>query len=273
MATDDAGIAAGWDRSAAAYDDVLDANRRGAERLVAALPDAPYREVVDVGCGTGFASWAMARRAGARRLTGVDVAPAMVERYLERLGGLPGVAVDAVVAPADAMPLPAASADAVVSAMALHWMPDRAGAVAAMARLLRPGGTLGVLCSGAGADGEYRDLIAGLDPPVPAELVDAYARMQAAEGELEDHARAAGLEPVDAWTERRRRRMPPERFLARKRATESALIAHLPEEEREAMWRRIAAAVHAAAEPGGFAFTFVKAYVVARAPGPAPPGA
>lgn len=266
MAPDDAGIAAGWDRSAAAYDDVLEANRRGAERLVAALPDPPHRDVVDVGCGTGFASWAMARRAGARRLTGVDVSPAMVERYLERLSQLPGVEVRAEVAAADDMPLPAGGADAVVSAMALHWMPDRAAAVAAMARLLRPGGVLGILCSGAGADGEYRDLIAALDPPVPAELVDAYPRMQVGEDELEAHVVNAGLEPVDVWTERRRRRLPVERFLARKRATESALIAHLPEAEHEAVWRRTGAAVAGAAGPEGFRYTFVKAYAIARAP-------
>jgi SAM-dependent methyltransferase len=260
------GIAAGWDRSAAAYDDVLDANRRGAERLVAALPDPPYRDVVDVGCGTGFASFAMAAAAGARRLTGIDVSPAMVARYRERLSGLPGVEVRAEVGDATRPPVPPASADAVVSTMALHWVPDRAAAVAAMARLLRPGGVLGVLCSGRGADGEYRDLIEGLRPAVPAPLVDAYDRMQVREDELGEHVVAAGLEPVDVWVERRRRALPVERFIARKHATEAALIADLPDAEREEVWARIAGAVAAAAGPDGFRFTFVKAYAVARRP-------
>jgi malonyl-CoA O-methyltransferase len=260
-------IAAGWDRSAAAYDDVLDANRRGAERLVAALPDPPYARVVDAGCGTGFASLAMARDAGATHLTGIDVSAEMVARYRERLATLPGVEVEAHVADVLDMPLVPGSADAVVSTMTLHWVPDRGAAVAAMAALLRPGGVLGVLCSELGSDGEYRELIDGLDPAVPRELVDAYPRMQVAEGELEGHVRAAGLEPVDVWTEVRRRHLPAERFLARKRATEAALMPDLPEEEREAIWTRIGDAVRAAAGPEGFGYTFRKAYAVAHRPG------
>jgi SAM-dependent methyltransferase len=208
----------------------------------------------------------MAAGAGARRLTGVDVSPAMVGRYRERLADLPGVEARAMVGDAAAPPLPLGSADAVVSTMALHWVPDRAGAVAAMGRLLRPGGVLGVLCSGRGADGEYRDLIAGLDPPVPAVLVDAYERMQVGEDELAEHVAAAGLEPVDVWVERRRRVLPVERFIARKHATEAALAAGLPEGERDEAWARIAEAVAAAAGPEGFRYTFVKAYAVARRP-------
>jgi hypothetical protein len=125
---------------------------------------------------------------------------------------------------------------------------------------------LGVLCSEFGSDGEYRDLIDGLEPAVPRELVDAYPRMQVGEGELDAHVTAAGLEAVDVWTEVRRRHLPPERFLARKRATESALMPDLPDAEREAVWERIGAAVRAASGPEGFAYTFRKAYAVARRP-------
>ena len=260
-------ISAGWDRSAAAYDDVLEANRRGAERLVAALPDPPYRRVVDAGCGTGFASLAMVRRAGARHLVGVDVSAEMVARYRERLGGLEGVAVEAHVADVLDMPVDPGSADAVVSTMALHWLPDRRGAVRAMGAALRRDGVLGLLASGRGSDHEYRDLIAALSPAVPPELVEAYDRMQVDEVELEAHVRAAGLEPVDVWTERRSRRLAPERFVARKRATEAALLPDMPEEDRRRLWERIADAVHGAAGAEGFAYTFFKAYAVARRPG------
>jgi SAM-dependent methyltransferase len=264
---EDGRIAAGWDRSASAYDDVLEANRHGARRLVAALPDPPYRRVVDVGCGTGFASLEMARRAGARHLVGVDVSAQMVARYRERLGALEGVAVEAHVADVLGMPVAPGSADAVVSTMALHWLPDRRGAVRAMAAALRPGGALGVLASGRGSDHEYRDLIAALRPAVPPELVEAYERMQVDEVELEAHVRAAGLEPVDVWTERRSRHLAPERFVARKRATEAALLPDMAEGDRQRLWDRIADAVHGAAGPEGFAYTFLKAYAVARRPG------
>jgi SAM-dependent methyltransferase len=191
----------------------------------------------------------------------------MVARYLERLEALEGVEVEAHVADVLDMPVAPGCADAVVSTMALHWVPDRRAAIGAMAAALRPGGVLAVLTSGRGSDHEYRDLIAALSPAVPAELVEAYERMQSDEIELEAHVRAAGLEPVDVWTERRSRRLPAERFLARKQATESALMPDMAEEERARLRDRIAGAVHGAAGPGGFSYTFLKAYAVARRPG------
>jgi SAM-dependent methyltransferase len=257
--------AAGWDRSAAEYERVLDANRVGAERLVAALPDAEYPRVLDVGCGTGFASRAMIRAAGAREVTGIDVSAEMVERYRERLAG-EGAAVRAHVADVLEMPVPEGAFDAVITTMAYHWFPDKPGAVRAMAAALRPGGVLALLASGRGSDHEYREVLRGISPPVPARLIEVYDELQRSPGELEEDLVAAGLEPLDVWTETRERHLPPEGFLARKEATENPLLEGLADPERAALRARISAAVRAASGPRGFAYTFVKLNAVARRP-------
>ena len=74
-------------RGADAYDDLLRHNRDGARRLVAALPDGRYDDVLDVGCGTGFVTEAMVDRFGTRRVTGVNPSEGMLERFREKLSG------------------------------------------------------------------------------------------------------------------------------------------------------------------------------------------
>src|SRR5262245_17951531 len=87
-------VGAGFDQGAVAYDEVMAHNRMGAERLVASLPDGRPQRVLDVGCGTGFASLAMVRRFASGDLVGVDVSEEMLARYAEALGAVGGVRVE-----------------------------------------------------------------------------------------------------------------------------------------------------------------------------------
>jgi SAM-dependent methyltransferase len=260
----DSAIGRTFDRSAAEYDDVLARNRAGAERLIDALPAGEYREVLDVGCGTGFASLAAVERRGALAVTGVDVSAGMLERYREKLAERPGVRVTTHRADAARMPVPATAFDAVVSSMALHWVPDRQAAVGAMARALRPGGALGILAGGRGTDREFRQVLEEMRPPPPAAWLDAFDRFQIDEVELEDHLERAGLEPVDVWLERRRRRVDPERYLARMAAVASHVSEDLPEEEREELGRRVREALGAASGARGFEYAFAKVFGIGR---------
>ena len=96
--------------------------------------------VLDVGCGGGLLSEAMAV-AGAE-VVGIDLSPAVLE--VARLHALEsGVAVDyrevAVEALADAEP---GSFDAITCMEMLEHVPDPAAVIDATARLLKPGGTL-----------------------------------------------------------------------------------------------------------------------------------
>ena len=105
--------------------------------LSSALGLGPGRRAVDLGAGTGKFT---------RRLleTGADVVAvepvaAMRERLVEQAPGVP--ALDGT---AQSMPLPDASADAVVCAQAFHWFATRE-ALAEIRRVLRPGGVLGLV--------------------------------------------------------------------------------------------------------------------------------
>ncbi|MGV8924007.1 MAG: bifunctional 2-polyprenyl-6-hydroxyphenol methylase/3-demethylubiquinol 3-O-methyltransferase UbiG [Thermomonas sp.] len=106
-----------------------------AERMT--LADAA---VLDVGCGAGLLSEAMAQ-AGSR-VTAIDLAPNLLK--VARLHGLEtGIKVDyretTVESLADASP---ASFDAVTCMEMLEHVPDPASIIEACARLLKPGGRL-----------------------------------------------------------------------------------------------------------------------------------
>ena len=96
--------------------------------------------VLDVGCGAGLLSEAMAQ-AGAQ-VTAIDLAPTLLK--VARLHGLEtGIKVDyremSVEALADAQP---ASFDAITCMEMLEHVPDPAAIIQACARLLKPGGQL-----------------------------------------------------------------------------------------------------------------------------------
>jgi len=110
-------------------------------RLVAPLLPSPCGLLVDIGCGNGAQTLALADCAD--RLTGVDIDPAFVADFA-RAAAVRGLAdrADAVVAAGAAVPLPDGCADAVTCFTVLEHVPDQRAALAEMRRLLRPGGRL-----------------------------------------------------------------------------------------------------------------------------------
>lgn len=153
------------------------------------------RHVLDVGCGGGLLAEGMARRGA--RVTGIDLAPGALE--VARLHALEsGVAVDyrqiAAESLADVEP---ASFDLVTCLEMLEHVPDPPAVVAALARLVRPGGD--VVCSTINRSAKAFALAI-----VGAEYVlrllpmgtHQYARL-IRPSELARWARAAGLEVSD----------------------------------------------------------------------------
>lgn len=100
-------------------------------------PPGTPADVVDVGAGTGKLTRVVA--AAGHRVTAVDPDDGMLAE-LRRV--VPGVR--AVVGSGEALPLPDAAADAVLVAQAWHWM-DHERATAEFARVLRPGGLVGLV--------------------------------------------------------------------------------------------------------------------------------
>jgi ubiquinone/menaquinone biosynthesis C-methylase UbiE len=103
--------------------------------------------VLDVACGTGLGTLPYVQRGFA--VTGIDVAPAMIEQARALLP--PEASVDFTIAPAEALPFPDATFDLISCAQAFHWFEPRA-AFAQCARVLRPGGALAIFWKHAARD-------------------------------------------------------------------------------------------------------------------------
>jgi SAM-dependent methyltransferase len=140
-------VRAAWDHAADAYA-AGQASGRDVYRLAffgpaqdALCGDVRGLRVLDLGCGSGYLTRALAARGA--RATGVDLSPRMVAHArradAERPLGIEYVVGDASAADARFGP---GAFDLVVSCLALQDMPDPAAAFRAALAVLRPGGRL-----------------------------------------------------------------------------------------------------------------------------------
>jgi ubiquinone/menaquinone biosynthesis C-methylase UbiE len=128
-------------RQADAYAGMEQTRDEAGMRLLVALSraDAGSR-VLDVACGPGFLTLAFAAACASAR--GIDATPAFVERA--RVAALARGIENASFAVGDvnALPEPDAAWDVVACRAAFHHFPDPPRALAEMARVAKPGGTL-----------------------------------------------------------------------------------------------------------------------------------
>jgi malonyl-CoA O-methyltransferase len=264
MAAEGPSAPEGFTRGAESYDDAVRHNIAGSDRLITSLPAGRYRRVLDVGCGTGWTSAAMLRRFPVETIVGVDASEGMLERFAAKLGELPGVTVELRHEDVMEMGVPDGAFDAVICAMAMHWFPDKSGAVARMARALRPGGVIGILMAGRGGEDAWREVLERVG--APAEWTGWWDVNPRDVDEMDADLRAAGLEPLDVWMERRRRRTHPDAFMARTRSVAAHLLGNPPGGFSE-LDRRVERGLRDAAGPDGlFAYDYCKLYAVARRP-------
>lgn len=257
--------AASFQRSARAYEQLVARNQEGSRRLVGSLPDGPFARVLDVGCGTGFATMQVAGGGGVREVVGVDSSPAMLEVFGEHLAAHPDIAAHLRAATADATGVPDGWADLVLCTMALHWFPDRPACIREMARALAPGGVLGILAPGEGHDRPTVDVLRATGDPLLERLADSIVRNEIPVDWLEHQLRQAGLEPIDVWAETRHRAVPPDALADRMDAVATHLWADLPEGDQADVLARVRQAFHHAAGPDGlYRYRFVKTFATAR---------
>jgi len=135
-----------------------------AQRLLALLAPGPGDVVVDVACGTGGPGLWLAQQTGAS-LVGVDPSPAGLAAARQRAArtGLDDRSRFEQ-GSFERTGLPGSSADVVMSIEAFQYSPDKRAGLAEFARILRPGGRLGLICFEADP-AKTRDLpILGVNP-------------------------------------------------------------------------------------------------------------
>ena len=137
------GIATFWDDAAASFDDEPDHGLRDAEvraawaaRLTTWLPASPS-DVLDLGCGTGSIAVLLAE--AGHRVTGVDLAPRMIQLARAKLAAAD---LHATFLVGDAAEPPGRAVDVVLARHLVWTLPDPHAAVARWISIVRPGGSL-----------------------------------------------------------------------------------------------------------------------------------
>ena len=92
---------------------------------------------LDVGCGTGALTEAVAERCAPKRLVGIDPSAGFLDFARRRLSE---AGAEFRQADAQTLPFAAAEFDGVVSGLVLNFVPDQPRAAAEMARVVRSGG-------------------------------------------------------------------------------------------------------------------------------------
>jgi SAM-dependent methyltransferase len=164
----------------------------------------PGMALLDVGCGPGTLTADLARHVAPGRVRGVDVAPDVIEvarAHVAGLGDVPAVDFDV----GDFRELDLGTFDVVHAHQVLQHLRNPVGTLAAMARLVRPGGLLAV------RDSDYPAMFWAPEDPLLERwraLYLAVTRHNGADAAAGRHlpawARAAGLTGVtyttSTWT-------------------------------------------------------------------------
>ena len=134
--------------------------------FLAAIDVSPESRVLEVGCGTGVLTRALAQLSPVASVVGVDVAPSLLERARELASD--GSAIEFVQGDARSLPFEDEAFDLVVFDSTLSHVPGPEGALTEAFRVLRTGGLL------AAFDGDYATTTVALGDHDPLQAcVDA----------------------------------------------------------------------------------------------------
>lgn len=137
------------------------------QALLDAVAPVEGRRVLDVAAGTGNAALLAAERGA--RVTACDLSPQMVRLGQERTGPR----VTWLEANAEALPLPAGSADVVLSSFGVIFVSRPEVALAELRRVLAPGGVLALaLWPREGSMARMNDVLRAFLPPTPPGSAD-----------------------------------------------------------------------------------------------------
>ena len=147
------------------YERISEHLRIAHDHLLRAIEPREGERWLDVATGTG--EIAVRAAAGGANVTGLDLAPDLIERARSRADDA-GVEVELVVGDAEAMVFDDASFDTVTSSFGAMFAPDHAAVASELARVCAPGGRLGLLTwHPTEGVAEFFKVMAAYQPPPP----------------------------------------------------------------------------------------------------------
>jgi demethylmenaquinone methyltransferase / 2-methoxy-6-polyprenyl-1,4-benzoquinol methylase len=138
-----AGLPGAYDRMGAVLSFGQDPRWRGA--LLDAIDPRPGQRVLDVATGTGLVAFGLARRGC--EVTGLDQSEQMLAGARRRLAERPDLAgrVSLVQGEAERLPFADCAFDALTFTYLLRYVDDRAATMRELARVVKPGGRIGMV--------------------------------------------------------------------------------------------------------------------------------
>ena len=178
-------VAASFSRAAESYDAVAELQRNVGTQLLARLPASLQpRRWLDLGCGTGYFTRALAERFAQGEGLAVDIAEGML-RHARPQGG----AAHFIAGDAEALPLQSDNVELLFSSLALQWCADFPRVLSEAQRVLHPGGVLAFSSLCVGTLQELRDSWLAVDGFVH---VNRFRRFE----DYQQLCAASGLQPL-----------------------------------------------------------------------------
>lgn len=186
------------------HDAIAALQRASIDAVIAAARVTTGDRVLDVGCGSGIPSLALAKRVGPEgQVIATDPSAVFVAAVRDNARRLGLANLDALQASAAALPFPPESFNAATSHMSVMFFPNVAAGLARIRETLKPGGCAAFVAWGPAAENELFGTFWGaarpyLPPDATAEPPpDVPAPMRFAEpGTLSDALRGAGFMDV-----------------------------------------------------------------------------
>lgn len=175
---------------------------RWSQRLAEVFLDfvgvADGEQVLDLGCGTGSLTFALAQRVQYQTIVGVDIAEAYIEHARERTKT---PQIELSVGDATAIPLPDNSVDRVLSLLLMTFVADTQAALREMRRVARPGAVIAASVwdarGGHVTNRLFWDTASVLDSKAGEARAANYTRPMTRPGELAAAWHTAGLENIE----------------------------------------------------------------------------
>ncbi|MDP3873936.1 MAG: methyltransferase domain-containing protein [Methyloversatilis sp.] len=259
--TELAAVRRSFSRAADRYAASAGLQRQVSDRLLDMLPAIAARRVLDVGCGTGFASAGLRGRYPHALLLSADFAPAMLSAHAPMADNA------RVCADAHALPLCEGSVDLIFSSLMLQWC-DLSRSLPECRRVLRPGAPM---CFATVLDGTLREI------DLAFAAVDRHRHTLPF---LDEAALAAALVTAGLVVDHVERSRQVEYFNDARSLLQSNRdigASRVPLQARRttmgrAAWQSVCAAFDAQRTPRGIPLTYELAWVVAHRPGHGDPG-